>query len=97
MSRKPTTPNDNEKPAGTTKDQTDIPVGRRYSSSEQILKIERELVADGEELDNRAIPAEFHPEQKDYSDPQEVRELIELESEKDHPNKQFIGLLNEQL
>jgi len=97
MSRKPVTPNDDEKPAGTNQEPADIPVGRRYSGNEQILQIERELLAEGRELENRAIPKMYHPEQKDYSDQQEVRELIELESEKDHPNKQLIGLLNEQL
>jgi len=97
MSRKPTTPNDDEGPAGSGQELAEIPVGRRYSGSEQLLAIERELVAEGAELPNRAIPTEYHPENKDYADAEEVRELIELESEKDNPNRQLIGLLNQQL
>lgn len=94
MSRKPQTPNDDEKPAGTNQEQADIPVGRRFSNNAELLEIERELVAEGVTLENRAIPAEYHTENSDYT-VEELTEIIQLETEKDAPNKNLIGYLNE--
>lgn len=96
MSRKPETPRTDDDPAGFS-ETADIPAGRRYSSNRDILAIEAELVADGVELSNRAIPVEYHPENREYDDPDTIRGLIEDEIATDHPNRQLIGLLNSQL
>jgi len=95
MSRKPQTPNDDAKPAGTNQEQSNIPVGKRFSGNKELLETERELVADGVELDNRAIPVEYHKEKSDHTT-EERNEIIELELEKDAPNKNLIGYLNQQ-
>lgn len=94
MSRKPQTPNDNEKPAGTNQEQMDIAVGRRFSNNEELLRIEKELLADGVTLSNQAIPHEYHHEQRSYEDG-EIADIIKLETEKDYPNRNLIGYLNE--
>jgi hypothetical protein len=96
MSKKPQTPRTNDGPAGNST-VADIPAGRRFTSSEEILRIEAELIADGVNLPNRAIPAEYHPEQRDYDSPEDIRAEITTEAEKEHPNRSLIGLLNEQL
>lgn len=96
MSKKPQTPRTNDGPAGNST-VADIPPGRRFTSSEQILRIEAELVSDGVNLPNRAIPAEYHPETRDYDDPATIRDTIVTEANKDHPNRSLIGLLNAQL
>jgi len=97
MSRKPETPRTDDSPAGMDRATKDIPAGPRYSSSKEILELEAELVADGVDLGNRAIPAEYHPETRTYSDADAIREEIEAELDTDHPNRSLIGLLNEQL
>ena len=94
MSRKPDTPRTDDTPAGTDRDLNDIPVGRRFSANSELLEIERELVADGVELPNRAIPIEYYAESRSYTD-DEIRSIIEAELEKDAPNRQLIGYLNE--
>jgi len=96
MSDKPKT-NFQDGPGGSDSGlQTLRPAGRRFSGSEEVLRIERELVAAGTDLPNRAIPEEFHPRNREYSE-SDVRDLLEEEAEKEHPNKQLIALLNEQL
>lgn len=93
MSRKPQTPNDDEKPAGSDQVPADIPVGYRFSGNSNILEIEQELLADGVELPNRAIPIKYHAANADY-DKESIKEIIKTETEKDHPNRQLIGYLN---
>jgi len=93
MSRKPRTPQDNG-PAGTDQPTRTTETGRRFSGNEELLQIERELVANGVDLQNRAIPMEYHTMNRKY-EAQEIGEIIELEAEKDHPNKNLIGYLNE--
>jgi len=99
MSRKPDRFDTDDGPGGSGSDLEDYPVGRRYSGSKELLDIEAELVDDGVDLDNRAIPLEYHSEvgEYDYSDAKRVSELIETEASKDQPNRSLIGLLNEQL
>jgi hypothetical protein len=92
MSTKPNTPREHG-PAGNSKIEH-IPTGRRFSSNSELLRIEKELIAEGIELPNRAIPAEYHAEIRSY-EPGEITELIEQETNKDHPNRQLIGYLNE--
>ena len=93
MSRAPQTPRTDGTPAGTNQLRSDIPVGRRFSRNEELLRIERELVADGVELDNRAIPAEYHAMNREYDDG-EIAAIIEQEVDRDHPNRELIGYLN---
>jgi hypothetical protein len=96
MSNKPETPGyDVNTPGESTT--PDIPAGPRFSGSEEILRIEQELVAEGRDMPNRAIPLEYHPEKRDYDDAEQIRAEIEAEAEKEHPNRSLIGLLNRQL
>jgi len=97
MSREPITPNDDAGPAGSGQQATDIPVGRRWTNNEEILQIEERLARDGVELPNRAIHMSYHPTKRQYDDADEVRELIEEEAQRDHPNKSLIAFLNDQL
>lgn len=96
MTREPETPRTDDGPAGDS-EITDIPAGRRFSGSQELLDIESELIAEGQELPNRAIPTEYHPEHGDYdySDPAVVADLLDAEVGKEEPNKSLIGLLNE--
>lgn len=73
----------------------EIPVGRRFTSSDDLLAVESEMIAEGIELANRAIPLSDHPEHHNYDSADEIREEIEAELSRDHPNKQRIGVLNE--
>lgn len=93
MSRKPETPTDDAGPAGTGQELTEIDVGPRFTGSEEILRIERELAAAGVDLPNRAIPIEYHVDEREYARG-EVTELIESELEKEAPNRNLIGYLN---
>jgi hypothetical protein len=95
MSRKPDTPNDDEGIAGNSTTGT-IPAGRRFSGNEQLLALEDELATETT-LPNRAIPIKYHPMNRDYDDPEEIRQEIEAEASTDQPNKALIGFLNEQL
>jgi len=97
MSRKPTTPGVNNSPDNAGNEITAIRPGRRYSSNTDILQMEAALVADGVDLENRAIPVKYHPEKRAYDDPAAIRELIEAELDSEHPNRALIGLLNQQL
>lgn len=90
MSRKPQTPNDDEGPGGNNTLET-IPTGKRFTENEEILRLEKEMAAEGFELENRAIPARY---QREY-DPGEIEEIIALEVEKENSNRQLIGYLNE--
>jgi len=96
MSQEPKT-NFDDTPAGTDSDLITLAADRRFTENPEVLDIERQLVADGATLPNRAIPFKYHPSWREYDDPQEIRSLIEAETDKDNPNKQLIGLLNEQL
>lgn len=94
MSRKPQTPRTDDTPAGTGQKNSEIPHGRRFSGNDELLRFESELLADGIELANRAIPVGYHTKNRSY-DRQEITEIIESELEKTHPNRQLIGYLNE--
>lgn len=74
----------------------DHPAGRRFVSGE-VLEIERELVADGHDLPNRGIPAQYEDRVEGCADPEELRGLIEAECQKPHPNQSLIGYVNERL
>jgi len=96
MSRKPDTPTDDAGPAGSGQQFADIPVGRRFSSNDELLRIERDLLAEGVDLSNRAIPSEVH-KSNGYESAAAIRERIEAEADREHPNKQTIAYLNELL
>jgi len=74
----------------------DHPAGRRFVSGE-VLEVERELVADGHDLPNRGIPAQYEDRVEGCSDPEELRGLIEAECQKPHPNQSLIGYVNDRL
>jgi len=97
MSREPDTLRTDDTPAGMDSTSKDIPAGSRFSANDEILRIEQELVAEGTELENRAIPIDYHPIKFDYTDTEKVRELINTEMDKENPNKQLIGLCNQHL
>lgn len=78
-------------------DMAEIDVGKRFSDNPEVLRLERELVADGVELDNRAVPLSDHPEHHAFESTQEIREAIESEADSEHPNKARIGVLNDLL
>lgn len=94
MSRKPDTPRDSDGPAGMDTHREDIATGRRFSGNADLLRIERELVADGAELGNRAIPIEYHAQERDYT-AAEIESIIAEEVDHEHPNPNLIGYLNE--
>lgn len=96
MSKKPETPR-NDGPAGTDSEMQPIPAGRRYTKNPELLRLERELREDGKDLANQAIPSQFHPEERDYNSKEEIRDLIEKETENEYPNQSLIGVLNQQL
>jgi len=88
--RKPETPN----PDAETHSTEDIPTGRRFIAEDsERWRIEQELVAEGADLANRAVPVRY----RDLSDPAAIREAIAAEAEADRPNQQSIGYLNERL
>jgi len=92
--RKPETPGhdtDDEDP-----DPLDNDIGRRFVG-DAVLAIERELVESGTDLPNRGIPHAWRSRALACDDPDELREAIEAEVEKEHPNQSLIGWLNEQL
>lgn len=68
----------------------DHPPGFRITSSDEILRIEREL-GEERELDNPAIPAHLLEGRETV---QEWRELIEEEVERDSPRKYVIAYAN---
>jgi len=74
----------------------EYPAGRRFVSG-AVLEIERDLVADGHDLPNRGIPAQYEDRVKTCSDPEELRGLIEAECQTAHPNQSLIGYVNERL
>jgi len=76
--------------------QPDRPVGRRFVGG-QLPEIERELIAEGRDLPNRGIPVEYRERVESCSDVDELRELIETETAKDHPNQSLIGFVNDRL
>lgn len=71
--------------------------GKRFSSNDEVLQIERELAAEGVELENRAIPAKDHPMHLEGVSDEEIRERINNEAQKENPNRQRIGHLHEML
>ena len=72
----------------------DIPAGRRFVSRDSVVwAIEQELLVEGVELQNRAIPMEYHG----LDDPDDIRDAIEEQSAAMHPNRNAIGYLNERL
>ena len=93
MSRKPDTPTEDKGVAGNSA-LPDRDAGRRFTSNREILDVEAELVADGVELDNRAIPVKHHAQNQTYSK-EEIDQIINEEVAKDHPNRNLIGYLNE--
>jgi len=66
------------------------PAGRRFVSG-VVLEIERNLIADGADLPNRGIPSEYRPRVEDCADVADLRELVETEVQKPHPNQSLIG------
>jgi hypothetical protein len=76
--------------------QPDRPVGRRFVGG-QLPEIERELIAEGRDLPNRGIPVEYRERVESCSDADELRELIETETAKEHPNQSLIGFVNDRL
>jgi len=98
MSRKPKTQDEmpTEEDRTDIPDPTDRPTGRRFVSGE-VLEIERELVEEGHDLPNRGIPSQYEERVKGCEDPEELRELIETEVQKPHPNQSLIGFVNDRL
>lgn len=92
-SESPTT--DDDGPGGSDSELTLGHAGPRYSGNPELLRIERELVADGVDLPNRAVPVEWHPRESHTTE--ELRARIEAETETEHPNRALIGVLNAQL
>jgi len=72
------------------------PAGRRFISDD-LAETERELVADGHDLPNRGIPAQYRDRVAGCDDADELRGLIETEVQKPHPNQSLIALVNERL
>jgi len=102
MSRKPTTPpstssTDSENTDTDARDPLTRPAGRRFTGDKSILDTERELVADGVELDNRAIPVKDHAECGDDIDEAEIRARVNEEADKENPNRNRIAYLNQRL
>jgi hypothetical protein len=98
MSRKPKTKSEmpSEDDQTAIPDVGDRPTGRRWVS-EEIAAVERELIEDGVELPNRGIPSRYRSRVLDCTDADELRALIETETEKEHPNQQLIGWINSRL
>lgn len=94
MSRKPDNPKNGTENKQQTYQAESIPTGRRFSGNEEILALEQQLVADGVELSNRAIPIQYHEMNNEYTAAQ-ITDLVEAEVSKDTPNKALIGYLNE--
>jgi len=69
----------------------DCDAGRSFTGNEDILRIERELVAEGVDLPKRHIPQWV----RDLETDAEMDDAIEDELEAAHPNKSLIGYLNE--
>jgi hypothetical protein len=69
----------------------DIPPGPRYTSSEEILRIEREIGGG----DNPARPMAEHPEFGGHKSADELRRMIEREADREAPDRQRIARLNE--
>jgi hypothetical protein len=70
--------------------------GRRFVSDD-LAATERELVADGADLPNRGIPVQYRDRVAGCDDADELRDLIETECQKPHPNQSLIALVNERL
>lgn len=74
--------------------QEPIPAGPRFvSEAGERWAIEQQLVADGVNLENRAIPARY----QGISDPSEIKQAIATEADADRPNQRAIGYLNKRL
>jgi len=98
MSRKPQTGmTDSVETDTDTRNPLARSAGRRFSGDESILRLERELVADGVTLENRAIPIRDHAECGDDINAEEIQRRINEETDKEHPNRNRIGYLNERL
>ena len=76
-------------------DSDETPTGRRFSDNDEILRLERKMVAEGVDLDNRAIPMKDHPKHHEYETAAEIRDEIASEASKEYPNRNRIGVLNE--
>jgi len=97
MNRKPKTASEMPSEDNTdTSDVTDWPPGRRFVSAE-VAAIEVDLLQDGVDLPNRGIPARYRSQVADCSDADELRALIETETNKDYPNRQLIAFINNRL
>jgi hypothetical protein len=98
--RKPETPRDDDGPAGSGRNLSDIGVGKRFASRESdVWQIEQSVAVEGDLPDdaNRCIPLCDHPEHGDDLNADEIRNRIERESETPVPNKSRIGHLNDLL
>jgi hypothetical protein len=94
MTRKPTNPKNGTENKAKTHEVQSHPPGRRFTGNGELLRLESEMVANGTELPNRAIPIEYHEMNNDYTR-EEITELVDREVAKDQPNKELIGFLNE--
>lgn len=77
-------------------DSLTVKPGARYTSSEEILRIERDLREEGVDLDNPALPAEEHPTVGSIT-AAECRQRIEAETESENTRRDRIAGLNERL
>jgi len=96
MSRKPDTPRQ-DGPAGMDSIKDSPEVGRRFTGSQDVLQIEAELIADGKELPNRAIPIQVHQVSNNFTSAKGVRDRIKEELDKEDVNRNTVGYLNEVL
>lgn len=94
MSRKPTDPKNGTANKAKSHEIQSHPPGRRFTGNGEILRLESEMVANGTELNNRAIPVEHHEMNNDYTR-EEITALVDREVAKSQPNKELIGYLNE--
>jgi hypothetical protein len=74
-------------------DSLTVKPGARYTSNGEILRIERELRADGVELQNPALPGEEHPTVGTIS-VEECRRRIATEADTAEPRRDRIAGLN---
>lgn len=74
---------------------TTVP-GARYTSNDEILRIERDLREDGVDLDNPALPAEEHPTLGTIT-AKECRQRIEAETESENTRQDRIAGLKKRL
>jgi hypothetical protein len=98
MTRKPTTKSEMPAESDDTPDFElfNPGIGRRFVGDD-VLAIERELIADGRDLPNRGIPVEYRERVESCSNADELRQLIKTETAKEHPNQSLIGYINDRI